>query len=201
MRHRATAGFTLVEMLIAGALLVVLLTVVGFLFGSTSRAYELNRNVTDASGQLRSAVNALRYDLSMAGFTGIDDEAAERDLSDPVSLTFSGTGDGNGRPIGSLSVRYVETRFTQGGGNVEQLVTFRLNGTDLERRVGTGSFRVVASDIEGLELVGYRRASGSKLAADNPLPADLTGFDLRLRYLQAGNHLHEDFSVTLLNPL
>src|SRR5690554_2305197 len=67
---RGNAGFTLVELLISAAILMILLAVLGAMFSSTRRAYETNREVTASAGQLRSAVNAIQNDLAAAGFVG-----------------------------------------------------------------------------------------------------------------------------------
>jgi prepilin-type N-terminal cleavage/methylation domain-containing protein len=200
MRRRAE-GFTLVELLVASSVLVALLAALGSLFVSSSRAYESNRGASSAAANLRSAVHALRYDVSMAGFRGLDGDAAEREIVTPLVVTLAGADVTNDSswPIAEITARFVETRYTQGAPTVRE-VTYRVRNGALERREGAdGAYVVIAAGIVDLRLVRYRRDGTTTAAPSAAVPADLTGLDLRIVYRHGTAERAEDLSVSLLN--
>jgi prepilin-type N-terminal cleavage/methylation domain-containing protein len=200
MRRRAD-GFTLVELLVASSVLVALLAALGSLFVSSSRAYESNRGASSAAANLRSAVHALRYDVSMAGFRGLDGDAAEREIVTPLVVTLAGADVTNDSswPIAEITARFVETRYTQGAPTVRE-VTYRVRNGALERREGAdGAYVVIAAGIVDLRLVRYRREGTTTAAPSAAVPADLTGLDLRIVYRHGTAERAEDLSVSLLN--
>lgn len=200
MRRRA-GGFSLVELLVASSVLMTLLAALGALFVSSSRGYESNRAATSAAGQLRSAVQALQYDVSMAGFRGLDGDAAEREIATPLAVTLAGSdADADASwAIAEIVSRYVETRYVQGAPVVRE-VTFRVHDGVLERRERAGgAFVGIANDIIDLRLVRYRRVGTSTAAPSVAVPADVTGLDLRIVYRHGTAERAEDVSVSLLN--
>lgn len=198
---RRTSAFTLVELLIAGAMLIVLLGALGSMFVSTLGANRANREATAASGQLRSAIESIQYDVSMAGFRGVDGGAADRHVADGLTISFdaSVTSDDDGRRIDALSTRYYETRYTSDGTPTLHDVSYRVSDDRLTRRVGSADDVPVAEGIVGLDLIHYRRSSGSKSSPFAAPPGDLTGIDLRLTYRQGDTVRDEEFSVSLRN--
>lgn len=200
MRRRA-GGFTLTELLVAGSIMLTLLTALGALFVSSSRAYEANRATSSAAGQLRSAVHALQYDISMAGFVGLDDGAAERQIGTPLSVTLTNDGaasDGTWA-VTEITSRYVETRFAQGTPAVRE-VSYRVRNGLLERREDSErAFVGIADGILELRLVRYRREGTSTAAPTASIPTDVTGLDLRVVYRHGTAERAEDLSIPLLN--
>ena len=200
MRRRA-GGFTLVELLVASSVLMTMLAALGALFVSSSRAYEGNRAASAAAGQLRSAIHALQYDVSMAGFVGLDAGAPDREVGAPMTVTLAGSGAAPdaSRAIAEIAVRYVETRYAQGAPAVRE-VAYRVREGALERREATdGAYVAIADGIVELRLVRYRRQGTSTAAPSASVPADLTGLDLRVVYRHGTAERAEDLSVSLLN--
>src|SRR5690625_842931 len=204
--RRRTAGFSIVELLIGMAVLGVLLAVLGSLFLGTRRAYETNVTVTESAARVRTVIEFLEYDVALAGYTGL---GAAEELTGP-SLALKECHDAGcnpaklpGRLLETLTVRYVEDRYTADGSAHELLVTYTVADGRLFRCESTGPDcpleepgTELAEGIAGLELVNYRTASGGPAAI---LPDDVSGVDLRLHYERSQGIAHEAFSIGLLN--
>lgn len=193
---RSSKGITLIELLIAGAILLVLIGSLGSLLVSSSRAYEANRAVSSASGQLRSAVQAIQYDVALAGFCGVQ---AECEIVDALSVTFSEV-DGR-RVIDSIEVAYTENRYV--AAEAVQRVRYQVDGASLVRSVGGATPVAIADGILGIDLLGYRSAADTspQLRFQRPNAGELAGIDLRLRYQQGQGTRTEDFTIALQNRL
>jgi len=193
---RSSKGITLIELLIAGAILLVLIGSLGSLLVSSSRAYEANRAVSSASGQLRSAVQAIQYDVALAGFCGVQ---AECEIVDALSVTFSEV-DGR-RVIDSIEVAYTENRYV--AAEAVQRVRYQVDGASLVRSVGGATPVAIADGILGIDLLGYRSAADTspQLRFQRPNVGELAGIDLRLRYQQGQGTRTEDFTIALQNRL
>ena len=68
---RAAAGFTLVELMVASALALLTVVIVGNLYVSTSNGERTNSSASDISSSGRYALDTLRRDLMQAGFQGM----------------------------------------------------------------------------------------------------------------------------------
>lgn len=190
-------GMTVVELLVAAAILLTILSIVGGNLLSTRRGYEANKEVATAAGQLRAAIERLQYDLSLAGFCGMQDACTFG--SSPVQVQTSSGGSGL-RIIESITSTYRENRFT-GGGEVQREVTYRVeNGKLLRSSSGEGEI-AIADGISQLVLVGYRNRKGPTAAtmSQRPPADELGGIVLRLDYVQRDSTESEEFTVPLRN--
>lgn len=191
---RRDAGFTLLELLVAGAVLVVLLGALGGVLNSSRRAYEANRSVTEAGARLRNAIEAIRYDVGIAGYCV---EPASCDLGGPGLEVAVAEEDGD-RVITGITARYEEDRFASGVTSA----SYRVVDGHLMRRSG-GVDRAVAEGIQRLVLLGYRsneNDSPTRVYTPPPLQS-LSGLDVRIEYLQGGTVQSEDITFTLRNSL
>lgn len=199
---RSRRGFTLVELLIGAAILVLLLSILGALLVSTRRAYQTNQAVTASSAQVRSAIEFMEYDISLAGYGGSVAFASGQPVAATPCQSQSCNSEGlEGSLLGSLTVNYVEDRFT-GGPEVPVSITYSVSEGQLVRCLNpsgvcsssTGSS--VADGVVALELVNWRTSTGGPAET---MPSDVSGIDLRVHYRQADGLRAEDFSVALLN--
>lgn len=188
------SGFTLVELLISAAILIVMLMALGGIYVSTHRAYETNRAVTASAGQLRSAIEALQYDLALAGYCV---QEACSFGGTPLEVSTS-VADGQ-RVVSEITAKYQETRY--GAGSVIS-VGFRVEDERLLRSQG-GSEVSIADGVSRLLLLGYRSSDDVNAARVFARPAAelISGIDLRLEYFQGGALRTEDFTVPLRNSL
>lgn len=194
---KSSAGITIVEMLIASTILVVVLGSLGGLYVSSSRAYQTNRAVTASSGQLRSAVQALQYDVSLAGYCGV---SADCELADPLSLEVQSVGDT--RIVTSLVSAYVETRYSASAAPVT--VRYTVAKGRLWRSQDGSDPVAIAAGVSSLELLGYLDRSASdpnQHVYRRPPPGQLSGLRLRLNYALNGAAAAESFSINLQNEL
>lgn len=190
------SGMTIVELLVSAAILLIILSLVGGGFISSRRGYETNRQVTIAAGQLRAAVEGLQYDLSLAGFCGMQDGCVF--VSEPLQVN---TTDVDGvRVVTSVTSQYRENRYT-GGGEVSVRVMYRVADGKLLRSVAGESEVTLADGISRLVLVGYRNRSQPTAVPQvlRPPAAELSGVVLRLEYSQGAALRTEDFTVPLRN--
>lgn len=192
-------GMTLVELLIAGAILTVLLGALGSLFASSRRAYEANAGMTAGAGQVQSAIQVLQYDASLAGYCGVDEACAP--LADAITIAID-AGDGPCHPVTALEIRYVEDRFTAAG-PTPQLVRYTLDAeARLARSVAGAAAVPIAADIEAFEFCGYRARSDAAgaLRFSRPAAGDLLGVEFRFVYGRgAVSSATERFAVALPN--
>lgn len=101
-------GFTLVELLIAAAILGVLLTVLSVLFTSSARAYRTTADVSDLQQRAELVRTLLTYELGLAGYRGVGSGYAS--LTPPSTpLTLSLAADGSIAEVGAV---YLEDRYS-----------------------------------------------------------------------------------------
>jgi Tfp pilus assembly protein PilW len=195
MENAREAGLTLVEMLVAAAILMTILGALGGLLVSTNRAYEANRSVTTGAGQLRSAVQAIAYDVGLAGFCGVTSAC---ELGTP--LVVETVDEGGDRTVTSLTTSYTENRY--GAGDTVVTVAYGVVNGSLMRSENGAAAVAIAGDIEALKLIGYRsRADLDPVVRFTRPAADvLVGIDLRLDYLQGQTLASQQFTVLLQNP-
>lgn len=198
MRRGARQGFTIVELLIATAIFLTILTALGSLFVSSHRASNANRDLVASSAQVLSAIQAIQYDVSMAGYRGVDAGAGDRSVTNPVALTVEADG-GTAPRITELIVRYFEDRYV-GGSPTFIEVTYQVDQQGRLLRNSNGGASVqLAAGIESLRLLNYRRTGSSVRAPGDVMPDDLTGLDLQITYNQGKATIDENFSVRLVN--
>ncbi len=184
---RANSGFTLLELLIAAGILVVLLGTLGGMYVSSTRAYETNRAVTEASGQLRTAVQAIQRDFSQAGYAGTATEASfqalDFDLGESTDQRF---------PVNSLTLRYME----HASDTAETAITYEVTEGRLVRHPAGQDPQPLAEGIDGLFVTAFVLPEG--MSTTNPqTPAGTQGLELLLAYTQGSGERIEEFRVVM----
>ncbi len=192
--RRRSGGFTVVELLIASAILLVLLATLGSVYVSTRRAYEVNRTVTSSSARIQAAIEAIQYDIGLAGYCGDPSECAVG--ASPLAVDTE-TQDGV-QVVKSLTSQYEESRY-QASPSV-QSVEFEVDDGQLFRAVG-GQRVPVAEGVDRLVLLGYRRSDDvSGTLRTGPVDhSTVRALDLRLELTQDGRSTHQDFTVVMAN--
>lgn len=167
MRGRgARAGLSLVELLVVMAIFVVVLAALGGLFASSTRAYTVTSERSEALQDAEAVIQLIRYELALAGYRGIDvdyDRPFTLDGGVDETLTVE-----RGDESDVLTVRYFEDRYLGSGDTGERRVSFRVDPETetlvrQERRTvgGTVTTELLVGNIRDLrvtELVGPDRS-------------------------------------------
>lgn len=196
MRHDGR-GITLVELLVAAAIMMVLMGALLALFSSSRRGYQTVENVSLAAGALQSAVQTLRYDVSLAGFRGLNQDAIDdRSYDDPSIEVTTGK---DGKTIEALVVRYWETRFV-GGNEQSRVVRYLVQEGRLLRGEDGGTPVPLLDDVLAFEFMGYRsRSAPAALRQSAPQTEDLAAIELRIELSQGTASTSERFAVAMPN--
>ena len=123
---RTRTGLTLVEVLVAAAVLLLLLGLLGSLIRGAGDVYRTTDEIASREDRLDAVANVVRYDLRLAGYRGADGDG-----------TLPGGGPRVEAPSDQLIVRYVEDRY--GSGTTPLEIAYRVRDGALERRVGTSA--------------------------------------------------------------
>lgn len=176
---RSCFGFTLLEVLIATALIGVVLTAaLGFL-GSSSKAYGTLESAATQTQIMELAAEVLRYELELAGYAGAG-----------VSAALSGAGielHPSGRPDqpDAITIRYVEDRWLSQP--TERAIRFEVgtdgNGTpNLYRREHGSARQPAVQEITNLKLRALFTPDGATRLPRQPWPERITGLQLDLEF-------------------
>lgn len=168
MRAKANQGLTVLEVLLAAAVLVILLGALAGVLASVRRSYQVTERTTREQETAELASQILHYDIRLAGYRGIDNEVESRNFSGPTLVVQEGDSD-------SISVRYFEDRFT-GGEVTEQAVTFDVTGGHLRR-----NGEAVVEGVTRLKVVEYVHRDGERSTTKPPLN-ELAALALELEF-------------------
>lgn len=187
-------GFTIVELLVASAILVIIMgALVSFLVGS-QKAYNVGEAVADRQQEIQSAVNVLSYDLSLAGYRGTTPTDAARTFSAP---TLAVTKDVSGSGSDLLQIRYYEDSGRLFGGDTTCgspcLVSYEVGTTGggdsyLYRREGTASVRGIVQAVEYFKVIQFIKRDGSlvDVTSSTPIPTDLAALNIEIVFTNGG---------------
>jgi prepilin-type N-terminal cleavage/methylation domain-containing protein len=157
---RQQNGFTIIELLVAAALTLILLTALFGMLQSSLRAYEVQEiNATRQENKI-SAIELLQYEIGLAGYKGTTetDYTSNATLTSPFLLS-SGTGNASD----TVTVKYYEDRkYGPKAVASLQTVAFTTTSGNLTRTIN-GNSQPVAADVTQLKLLRYvtKGAAGS----------------------------------------
>lgn len=199
-------GFTLVELLVAGTIMVLILSALGSLFASTTKAYRANDKVSERQQSVDAAGQLLEYEIGLAGYKGSTDAAGARKFETAVlgvvpvpesTLRI----EKNSPAIGTdrVTVRYYEDRFENTP--VKKVVSFEVGEDDrntynLKIRVDSGNFQPAIQDVKSLKVLKYIKKDGGEVTSVSQ-PDDLAALRLELTFTDA---LKKQVIIGLNNP-
>ncbi len=164
MKHRH-AGFSLVELLTAGAMLLTLLGALSTLFVSSGKAYRKNIEVSSSLERSEAAAQMLTYDLGLAGYRGTGFSQFETNSFSGATVTII-----PGSSISEsdqVSLRYFEDRYGNGGSQ-EMLVTFTVNNQQLLRQLNQEIAATLIEGVHKFKAYFIPKIANTGLSSDNP---------------------------------
>lgn len=202
-RASSRLGFTVVELLIAAAILGIILTLLGSLFVGARRSYAVSEQVAEERQVLQTATELLAYEIGLAGFRGTDVSvtsiATARAFTDRPLVVSDGA---SGAPD-SVTVRYFEDRFVAGSPELVE-VTFTVQNGSLVRVAG-GATSVLVDDVLDLQVTSWLNRAATEFvvptsaaSANRPPDPELAGLGLTL--VLAGRSAPYVLKVALRNP-
>jgi type IV pilus assembly protein PilW len=143
-------GFTLVELLIAMALMGIAMTAIYTTYLSQQKVYALQIQVANMQQNLRTAMYFMVSDMHMAGY--------DKENTGTFGLVSSMVGfTGSGATCDSTNIAF--TLDDDEDGNLDsndlEMIAYRLNGTNLDKftTAGGGTWRTIALNIDALNFV------------------------------------------------
>jgi len=168
---RARDGLTLIELLIAAAIFVILLTGLAGLLASSLRAYRVNEQVSERVQDVEAAVRVLRSDVELAGYRGVDEDLIDDETRSfggqpTIVITTSDTGPD------TLEVRYFEDRLFGAADRCGGVCRVRYeirdqDGTSVLFRIEgdgvTEDQEGILRDMDSLKVLGFLNRSGASI--------------------------------------
>jgi Tfp pilus assembly protein PilW len=200
---KKTLGFSLVELLIAGAILGIVLTVLTNLFVSSRRASERVDEVSDQQQEAHATRQVLQYEIGLAGYRGVQNTGTGSSANLLANRTFSGSTVAMTRRSSSsqpdtLTIRYYEDRNYNGSETpVLRTVTYSIGSdagvSSLFRQQDLGTAVAIIPNITNLKIADYVLYDDTKaVTASN----NLAGLELDITY---ANQQTDTLLVTFQN--
>lgn len=176
-QNSSTAGFTLIEVMIALFISIFIFMALYSVYVSQNKAYISQQSVAEMQQNSRAAINVLGRDLRMAGFDptgsgnfGFVDNTAPTwtggvtRATNATQVSFTADLDGNGAvDIGSQD--------RNGDGSIDmsdiETISYRLNGTNLQRHSNTNGAITWQTIAENVQDLAFRYLdSGGNVTSD-----------------------------------
>lgn len=176
-------GLTILELLVAAAVLIVMLALLGQLFIGSRTAYQVIEDRSEERQILQTAVELLKYEVGLAGYRCTDSDAGDRVFAtDPLTVDKGAAGASD-----TVIVTYYEDRFVSGAScDGPRTVTFSIsNDAELVREVSGGDSEpeVVARGVEHLEVTHWLNKAGSQFVdPTRPPNSTLSGIKIGLTF-------------------
>lgn len=179
IEHRCV-GSSLVEMLVACALLAMLLAAAAGVHAEARMSAAATEDIAQRGQLVELASELLHYHIGLAGHRGLSDPLF--DLAGPA-LSFSRGASQGGNDL--LAVRYAEERWYQPA----QLRALNFDVKrdsrglwNLYQREEGATRQPAVQQVDGLKVTSFIAHDGSSLPADSPLPLDAVGIEMLLGF-------------------
>lgn len=204
MKRARSAGFTLVELLVAGMIMLLILGALGNLFITSSRAYRVNSEVSDRQQIAEATTQMLTYEIGLAGYRGSDQNASAKKFETAVlgvlpvpESTLVITKGASATASDTVTVRYYEDRFVSS--TAKRTVAFTAakdsnNAYNLYRTQDADRKPAILG-IKNLKVVKYIKKDGSE--ATSVSQNDLVALKLELTFTDG---LTQQLVIGIPNP-
>jgi prepilin-type N-terminal cleavage/methylation domain-containing protein len=169
----ARRGITLVELLVAMALMLVLLGLLTSIFAVSARSYRVNETSAALQQRTELAATLLRYELGLAGYRGARTDYALNTFTSPTQRLIVVRGATTAQPH-SVRARYYEDRHVAtGAASVLRDVTYSIGtvgGVPALMRSEAGVAAPALLGVSDLRVVNLVRADGTSTAFGASFP-------------------------------
>lgn len=187
------AGFTLVEMLIAGFVFALILGALTAYFVNATRGNSAMETISNRQQELEAAVNVMTYDVALAGYKGTTPTEVAREFSNPSLVVTKASGPNDSD---RLQVRYFEDSNRLFGADETCgspcLVTYEVaedGGTvNLYRQEGADPERGIVQEVEHFKVIQYILRDGSQIdiTSTTPVPSNLAALNIEIAFATGG---------------
>jgi type IV pilus assembly protein PilW len=134
-------GITLIELMVALVMSAIAVAAIYRIFVSQTRAYTVQDQVVEVQQNIRGAMEIMVRDLRMTGFDYNNSSSAVAIPNIPYNVSAN-----------SITLQY--ENYQPGPPMVSEIrmVTYTLNGTNLERTVNAGPSEVLLPNVDALDL-------------------------------------------------
>jgi len=135
-----TDGFTIIEMLVAMALVGIVMGAIYGVFASSNRSYHTQDSVADAQQNVRAGIDFMVRDLRMAGLDPLDKAGAGIETAAGSNLRFTADLDMDGiidNPDASDGIDEADLErvaYEYDGANLLERVLYKADGTEEDRQ-------------------------------------------------------------------
>jgi len=193
---KRTAGFTVIELLIASVILVIVLGALTSYMVSSRQAMGVTEQLSDRQQEVEAAVNVMSYDLALAGYRGTTPDDFARTFGNSTLLVEKEV---DGGESDRLTIRYFEDSARLYGaddtcGSPCQ-VTYEVGTEDdglsyLLRQEGGAAERGIVQRVEYFRVIQVIQRDGSLVditsANAASLPSDLAGLNIEIAFSTGG---------------
>lgn len=201
---RENQGFSLIELLIAGAILIALISMLGSIYVGTQRTYSLNETISNERQSVQAVTELLQYELGLAGYRCTDNVAsatARVFTASPVTVV-----DGASGAPDEITVRYYEDRFTDGACAL-RTVRFYIHQGQLWRSAD-GTSAPAVNGVTNMQVSSWLDSSNiqfnvtaTSVNLNRPADPDLAGMGITLTIEDGhGRDQTEVVTVGFKNP-
>ena len=165
--RRNTAGFTLIEVMVAMAIATIVLAAIYAAFNAQMKRHTAEQQVVEMQQNIRASMYLLKKDIRLAGYSPVDPPADAGFVADFAS--FGSPHDGAGAITDASDIAFTMDINQNGAidsGSSFELIAYRHDPVNmwLERYdAATGTWQRVAERIESVTFT-YRRADDSVIA-------------------------------------
>ena len=196
--RRLRDGFTVIELLVASAIIAIVLGATTALLVQSYQAYRLNQTLSERQQEIEGAVKILSYDVALAGYRGSTLSDMARTFGAPTIEVLKGVSAGGSD---RLIVRYFEDSgrlfsSTDSCGS-PCTVTFDVDEEEgvrlLYRQEGGSPERGIVQEVESFQVVQYISRGGRECTfgavVDEgcpPFPGDLAALNVQITFSDGG---------------